>query len=420
MVEIPLQKSSEPNITRSRLRGAKATLLCDDVGTIAMISSHLRRLGATTATTTKAAELTKPLAPNEFIIIDYDFLIKHPEAQKTIADITDDRLIVLSPLTANIKLSFLERWKSLTKPVTLSSIYDATVKFISESTKQKNGLIAAQRGSHVDLRKKILVAEDVEINQKIAMEMLQLLDFEVDIAENGAIAFQKYKSGAHVLVFMDCQMPVLDGFEATKKIREYEKSNGLTAIPIIALTAGIGAEDRERCLTSGMDDYLTKPFSLSELRESILKLDQKIQSRIKRKEFTHKTSDTRDQERIVSRDNDSEIFNMRAINNIREVEQQTGRALLPSILDGFTKQMDEKLTEITVNFRNGDPEKVYRTAHAIKSMSANIGAEKLRVVSASIEAKGRSGEIVDGPASCELLSIAYNEFLREFKSRFIT
>jgi len=420
VVEIPLQKSSDPNITRSRLRGAKATLLCDDVGTIAMISSHLLRLGATTATTTTAAELKKSIAPNEFIIIDYDFLIKHPEAQTTIADITDDRLIVLSPLTANIKLSFLERWKSLTKPVTLSSIYDATVKFISESTTRKNGAMAAQRESRADLRNKILVAEDVEINQKIAMEMLQLLDFEVDIAENGAIAFQKYKSGDHVLVFMDCQMPVLDGFEATKKIREYEKSNGLSAIPIIALTAGIGAEDRERCLTSGMDDYLTKPFSLSELRESILKLDQKIQSRIKRKELIHKTPYTRDQEKIRPRDNDSEIFNMRAINNIREVEQQTGRALIPSILDGFTKQMDEKLTEITVNFRNGDPEKVYRTAHAIKSMSANIGAEKLRAVSANIEAKGRSGEIADGPASCELLNIAYNEFVLEFKSRFIT
>ena len=149
-------------------------------------------------------------------------------------------------------------------------------------------------------------------------------------------------------------------------------------------------------------------------------MKEKIQSRIKRKEFIHKTPHTRDQEKISPRDNDSEIFNMRAINNIREVEQQTGRALIPSILDGFTKQMDEKLTEITVNFRNGDPEKVYRTAHAIKSMSANIGAEKLRAVSANIEAKGRSGEIADGPASCELLNIAYNEFVLEFKSRFIT
>ena len=419
VVQIPLLISSEPHITRRRLRGAKANLLCDDLGTIAMVSSHLRRLGATTRTTTKVVDLTQPIASNEFIILDYDFLIKNPDAQTAITHISDKRVIVLSPLTMNINLPQLANWTSLTKPVTLSSIYDGAVKFISESTIPKNRLNPSQPGPEINSKNKILVAEDVEINQKIATEMLQLLDFEVEIAENGAVAFQKYQSGSHVLVFMDCQMPVLDGFEATIKIREFEKQNGLPSIPIIALTAGINAEDKERCLNSGMDDYLTKPFSISELRESILKLDKRIQSRVEHNEFQKESFLTSNQEKIKPIALDSEIFNMRAINNIREVEQQTGRTLIPSILDGFTNQMHQKLAEITLNFKDGDHEKIYRTAHAIKSMSANIGAEKVRTISADIEAKGRSGELADGAASFELLSTAYNEFVQEFESRFI-
>jgi HPt (histidine-containing phosphotransfer) domain-containing protein len=110
---------------------------------------------------------------------------------------------------------------------------------------------------------------------------------------------------------------------------------------------------------------------------------------------------------------------MRAINNIREVEEQTGKPLLPSILSGFTKQMDEKIHDISKSLESGDVDELYRTAHAIKSMSANIGAENVRSISASIEAKGRSGDISDGSNSISLLKIAYKEFVERFEEEFI-
>ena len=81
--------------------------------------------------------------------------------------------------------------------------------------------------------------------------------------------------------------------------------------------------------------------------------------------------------------------------------------------------MHEKLAEITINFRDRDSEKIYRTAHAIKSMSANIGAEKVREISADIEAKGRSGNIANVDTSFEMLNSAYSEFVEEFETRFI-
>ena len=105
---------------------------------------------------------------------------------------------------------------------------------------------------------------------------------------------------------------------------------------------------------------------------------------------------------------------MRAINNIREVEQQTGRALLPKHSQRFTGQMDQKLEEISDNLKERDVEKLYRTAHAIKSMSANIGAEKVRTISASIESKGRRGIIDDTEDFIGALTNAYTEFVQEF------
>ncbi|MEM6581737.1 MAG: Hpt domain-containing protein, partial [Pseudomonadota bacterium] len=92
---------------------------------------------------------------------------------------------------------------------------------------------------------------------------------------------------------------------------------------------------------------------------------------------------------------------------------------LPSILDGFTHQMEEKLTEISSDFRMGDSDRLYKTAHAIKSMSANIGAEKVRLISAEVEGLGRTGNIADIEKSLLEISDAYEEFVTEFKVRFI-
>ena len=270
---------------------------------------------------------------------------------------------------------------------------------------------------------RILVAEDVETNQKIVTEMLQLMNFDVDIAEHGEAAVNKFQSKKYSLIFMDCQMPVMDGFAATRAIRKIENDNKLSPIPIVALTAGIGKEDRDQCSAAGMDGYLTKPFSISELSESIRKFDDIISSQrnaeqpnsaVKPKEPDPVTSIT-----TLSSDGDPEIFNIRAINNIREVEKQTGKPLLPSILEGFTNQMQIKLEEISDNFSDRDSEKLYRTAHAIKSMSANIGAEKVRTISAQMEAAGKLGELSDEHIPLASLNMAYKEFVREFESKIL-
>jgi CheY-like chemotaxis protein len=112
---------------------------------------------------------------------------------------------------------------------------------------------------------RILLVEDNPINQEVASALLETLHCECTTAENGRLALDALAASKHFdLVLMDCQMPEMDGFEATRRIRADERERG-SHIPIVALTANAMAGDRELCLAAGMDDFLSKPFQLHEL-----------------------------------------------------------------------------------------------------------------------------------------------------------
>jgi CheY-like chemotaxis protein len=116
----------------------------------------------------------------------------------------------------------------------------------------------------------VLVAEDNLVNQKVAVRTLELLGCHAEVAENGALALEALAQREFDAVLMDCQMPVLDGFDATRQIRELERA-GKPRTPIIAVTANAMEGDRERCLSAGMDDYLAKPVTMAALDEALRK-----------------------------------------------------------------------------------------------------------------------------------------------------
>lgn len=118
-------------------------------------------------------------------------------------------------------------------------------------------------------RPSILIAEDNLINQKVIERMVQKLGYRADLVTNGREALEALSQRAYGLVFMDCQMPEMDGFEACREIRN--RDLGGTRIPIVAITANAMKGDRERCIASGMDDYVSKPFKQDDLRAAIEK-----------------------------------------------------------------------------------------------------------------------------------------------------
>ncbi len=115
----------------------------------------------------------------------------------------------------------------------------------------------------------ILVAEDNLVNQKVVQGMLKSLGYSSDVVGNGADAIEALSKGGYDLVLMDCQMPVMDGYLATEKIRALESAGELAVVPVVALTANAMESDRQRCMDSGMDDFLAKPIRLDDLGNTI-------------------------------------------------------------------------------------------------------------------------------------------------------
>jgi CheY-like chemotaxis protein len=128
--------------------------------------------------------------------------------------------------------------------------------------------------------KKILIVEDNKINMKVAKKLLSKIGYEnVDSAENGEVGYKKYKkNNGYDLILMDCQMPVMDGFESTKLIREYEKENKMNACPIIALTANSSEDDKNQCFEAGMNYFMSKPIKRETVSETLTSIfENKIQ-----------------------------------------------------------------------------------------------------------------------------------------------
>jgi len=130
----------------------------------------------------------------------------------------------------------------------------------------------ATRDAHIDsaaLGLRVLIAEDNPVNQEIAGAMLHALGCESIVVADGAAALRELAKESYDAVLMDCQMPRMDGLEATRLLRAKEQS-GTERLPVIALTADALPEDRERCLAAGMDDYIAKPMTMAQLRQTLV------------------------------------------------------------------------------------------------------------------------------------------------------
>jgi len=160
----------------------------------------------------------------------------------------------------------------LSRPLRRSALYDGLVELLGLTARAspRNAIAGKDPTTSSDLRARVLVVEDNLVNQKVAVRTLEMLGCHTEVAENGALAIEALKEREFDVVLMDCQMPVLDGFEATRQIRSFERETHKRT-PIIALTANAMHGDRERCLQAGMDDYVPKPLTVAALDASLRK-----------------------------------------------------------------------------------------------------------------------------------------------------
>lgn len=236
------------------------------------------------------AEAVAQATPFRVAIVDSDMPgmdgFELATAIKSRAEISGTVLMILLSVDADIKLERLRAMGfagHLTKPVRQSRLFDAIMDAIAAADQHPSPALAeptlvagaaAGRLPAVDAGARILVAEDNEINQIVAQEILTKSGFRCGIVGDGKAAVEAAQSGQYDLILMDCQMPVMDGFDAAREIRRLERAGQRPGgagrhIPIVALTANAMKGDRERCLEAGMDAYASKPINPKELLGTI-------------------------------------------------------------------------------------------------------------------------------------------------------
>ncbi len=345
----------------------------------------------------------------------YLFDVNSDAEERNLRDTTGyiSRSIILTPISSR-EAKDPRGLRRIGKPVTTASLIQAVKSLVAISHDLRisapNDPAPESKEGNARSSLKALVAEDVELNQRIAKEMLQISGFEVAIAGNGKIACELFRKQDFDIVFMDCQMPVMDGYEATKKIRELEQESETERTPIVALTAGLSADDKKKCKMAGMDDYLGKPFTIEQLQNTIKSHVRAVFP----EHYSYPLDETAEASNTEGADQDTEatkLVNLSSLEGIREVERTTGKPLLEKLLKGYKTQMIDKLEELRSSVEREDSVEIYRTAHAIKSMSANMAADRVRGLSARIELIARENRNEDIPSLAEELERAYQKTL---------
>jgi signal transduction histidine kinase/CheY-like chemotaxis protein len=238
----------------------------------------------------------------------------------------------------------------------------------------------------------VLLVEDNMVNRTLALEMLQRLGCDAMHAGNGVEALDALEKQEFDVVLMDCQMPVMDGFIATRKLREREVAKKLEATRVVALTANALAGDREACLAAGMNDYLAKPFTLAQLRNILLP------SKVSRSAANKVTLDHS------------------AIEAVRQLDPDGNDRLLARLIALYRDDSSQLLADIDNGMKVGDAEAVARAAHTLKSSSANLGATNVAAIARKIETSARNGDIAELPTTMTQLRAQRTVALSELEA----
>ena len=220
---------------------------------------------------------------------------------------------------------------------------------------------------------RILLVEDNEVNQLVALSILKRLGFNADVTENGLEALDALKTEPYDIVFMDVQMPEMDGLDATKAIRDPQSKVLNPDIPIIAMTAHAAKEDRDICFEAGMNDYLSKPIQPQRLLDTIAKhfFSQADPKPEPQKEATPQ-GEILDKSRLADFGYDESFFE--------------------EILAEFLAEAPSHINNVKEALQSGDAEKIRHEAHSLKGMAANLGAQRLAHAAHKLEIASKNND----------------------------
>jgi signal transduction histidine kinase/CheY-like chemotaxis protein len=302
----------------------------------------------------------------------------------------------------------------LLKPVTQRDLTECLILVLANTAHswhlQSQPMITrhALRAQRAKTRSRILLAEDNLVNQKVALRLLEILDYRVEVVADGLAAVAAWQTGKFDLIIMDCQMPRMDGYAATREIRRLEE--GKRHIPIVALTAHAMKGDEEKCRAAGMDDYLSKPIDRTKLDFCLERLLPNpgatgLLPVLKEQPAAEGRHESAAQDDMAGQDGAAQNSAPPAVDwksLLESIDGDTGFAR--DLVDAFIGTGDRELALIAQALGSGDTVTLRESAHALKGASANLRASAASSAAARLESAAGSGDSAQIPALAEDLT----------------
>ena len=325
------------------------------------------------------------------------------KADSTIAAV---RLVMLTSMGVHTKVQEARQAGIvgfLSKPVRQSQLYNCLLTVSEASAQSAPPAPQPHAIPAIDLlplQGQILLAEDNPINQEVAVGMIESLGCQVDVVTTGLQAIEALERCSYDVVLMDCQMPEMGGLEATRIIREREAvptiSRPVMHTPIIALTAHALPSDREQCLAAGMDDYLSKPFTLEALHATLARW-------LSQPAAAASASAPEEQAEATRLD----TIDRKVLDTLRSLRRGKAPDLLPKVLHMYLNHAPQLLNTIRDAVAHSDAPALQRAAHSLKSSSANVGAMQLAAFSKEMEALGKAQQVAQAVSLLATMEAEY-------------
>ncbi len=430
---VTFEKQKAEDISKEEIspdiKGMRILIADDNKTNKAILVKMLESFGCKVEAVSSGAEAIRALkeasqAGNPYKVLLLDMQMPGIDGEhtsiivKNTPEIKDIAIIIITSLGSRGDVAHLRETGCegyLVKPVKQSLLLDAVTAVISDRETERHTDIRPIITQYTITERKlqnirILLAEDNPINRKLAETMLKKAGYNVEVAENGRIATEAIDKMDYDIIFMDVQMPEMDGFKATKAIRQKEGANRHTTI--IAMTAHALKGDRERCLEVGMDDYISKPIDPQELFKIINKwVKAKIVRHSEELEIkqtaaeSHAPAATQTITEAKGNDGEPPIDMKTAMSRF-----DNDMEFYKTMLNEFLNYVPEQIKALEEAVKSGDADEVQRHAHSIKGAAGNLSAIKIFSIAKEIEEKGRNGDIEGVIALTEKLKSEISRF----------
>lgn len=393
-IDETIEEKEKPS-NRKQLENLNLLIVDDNKTNLKVLSHYLGEFGIKTIEAMNANEamkmLTKSKQKIDIVLTDYCMPFENGiELTNNIHKIEKYKNLPIVLLTSRAQRGDYRAVKEnnlrgyLPKPIRRNDLIECISMIVSES---KDGLHSDKevitrhtiKEKHMTEDIKILLVEDVPLNQKLTIKMMNKAGYSCDVANNGTEAIHAFENKKYDMIFMDCQMPVMDGYTATAKIRKIEKEKKLKLIPIIALTANAMHGDVKDCEKAGMNDYIPKPIHFETLTEKIKKYSP---DEVDVKSVTKKV----DRKRILSH---SKLEIIESVVTELGIDESDAKELL----DGFLADSKKMLEDLDNAFAQKDFEAIEDIAHSIKGASGNLRINSIYELTMQIISRAKTKDI---------------------------